>query len=101
MVMHTQVTVQPWGFQADTQIAPLIQRLWDRDMTTQFSCQGNPLNPAYIMFEYVEHAIEFALGSSEALGEYSFDISLFSGDTGPRGRVTFPNKHLNQLHEIW
>lgn len=99
--MHAQVTVQPWGFQADTQIAPLIQRLWDRDMKTEFSCQGNPRNPAYIMFEYVEHAIEFALQSSEALGDYSFDISLFSGDTGTRGRVTFPNKCIPNLQEIW
>lgn len=98
---HPQVTVQPWGFQADSQIAGLLQRLNDRDMPTLYSCQGNPLNPAYIMFEYLEHAYEFAVGSSEALQAYEFDISLFSGGTGTQGRVTFPNHYIKQLEGTW
>lgn len=101
---HTQVTVQPWGFQADTEIAGLLQRLNDRDMPTLFSCQGewgNSLNPAYIMFEYLEHAYEFAVSSSEALQAYEFDIALFGTHTGTQGRVTFPNHYIKQLEGTW
>ncbi|AID58898.1 hypothetical protein PBI_GAIA_79 [Mycobacterium phage Gaia] len=95
---HRQVEVQ--GVLVDEGIAGLLRRLWARDMQTDASCQGGP-GSAYLMFSFLEDAVDFLKGSIEALDFYGFDLAPFSSPDGPRGRVIFPPEAIGALEEVW
>lgn len=97
---HYQVNVN--GIMIDEEIAPLVRKLWARDMRTDSSCRGNyHRSPAYLMFDLLEDAIDFMTSSIEATGCFDFDLSPFSGETGPRGRVCFPTGLIEKLEAVW
>ncbi|QRY51829.1 hypothetical protein [Mycolicibacterium septicum] len=101
---HYQIPLKHWSgdIMVDEKIAPLVQKLWDRDIQTDSSCQGNmDRSPAYLMFSMWEEAIEFVQSGIEALGVYDFDLAPFHGETGPRGRVTFHTDLIKKLETIW
>jgi hypothetical protein len=43
----------------DTKIAPLVQRLWDMELTTVMSCQGDSGGHVWIMFQSADDAAKF------------------------------------------
>jgi hypothetical protein len=45
LVTHAQIRVD--GIEVDEAIAPLLQQIWRRGLTTQWSCQGTWAGPEY------------------------------------------------------
>lgn len=72
MTTHKQVEVD--GINVDEGLADLLMLLWQRDIATQFSCQGGGPDPdidAMIVFSSVEYAVAFMRGTFDVTGYWN------------------------------
>jgi large subunit ribosomal protein L33 len=87
---HRQVTASN-GVEVDEGLRDLLEALWSRGMSTDFSCQGDDDGIAHICFAYVADAWRFM----EAPG----DFLITEGEK--RAWVDFPAHLIGELTQYW
>jgi len=87
---HRQVTASN-GIEVDEGICGLLEALWARGMTTEFSCQGDDDKLAHICFTRVAEARRFMQSHG--------DLFITVGES--RSWVDFPAYLITDLTRYW
>ncbi|HEX2286001.1 MAG TPA: hypothetical protein VHI10_14440 [Mycobacterium sp.] len=88
--VHRQVTASN-GVEVDEGIRDLLEALWSRGMSTEFSCQGDDDKLAHVCFTRMADAWRFL----EAPG----DLLITVGES--RAWVDFPAHLIGDLTRYW